>query len=189
MDKTNNIKIVKRADDTYDINWELNTWVTLAGLLVVSSLLSMDILADYIGWHTPSHLITEFLSVLCLIALMIYLLIMSLRARIAARVLESRASGAEEEALKWEEKYRELLKGLGHAIDQQFEQWGLTTAEKEIGLLILKGMSFKEMAELRSVSERTIRQQATLLYKKTATGNRSEFAAFFLEDLLLPFDE
>ncbi|MEY3046615.1 MAG: hypothetical protein RL242_3457, partial [Pseudomonadota bacterium] len=54
------------------------------------------------------------------------------------------------------------------------------------GLLLLKGLSFKEIAELRQTSERTVRQQAGEVYRKSGLGGRNELAAFFLEDLLLP---
>lgn len=71
-------------------------------------------------------------------------------------------------------------------IDRQFDIWGLSPAEKEIGLLMLKGLSFKEAAEIRNASERTVRQQAQDIYRKASVAGRNEFAAWFLEELLLP---
>lgn len=71
-------------------------------------------------------------------------------------------------------------------IDRQFDIWGLSPAEKEIGLLMLKGLSFKEAAEIRNTSERTVRQQAQDIYRKASVAGRNEFAAWFLEELLLP---
>ena len=81
---------------------------------------------------------------------------------------------------------RRSLEGLGNAIEAQFEQWSLSAAEKEVGLLILKGLSFKDIAAVRCTSERTVRQQAGSIYGKADLAGRAEFAAFFLEDLLLP---
>jgi DNA-binding NarL/FixJ family response regulator len=78
------------------------------------------------------------------------------------------------------------LRGLGEAIDRQFARWALTTAEREVGLLMLKGLSHKEVAAARSTTETTIRQQALAIYRKSGLRNRSELSAFFLEDLLLP---
>jgi DNA-binding NarL/FixJ family response regulator len=78
------------------------------------------------------------------------------------------------------------LRGLGEAIDRQFVRWHLTPAEREVGLLLLKGLSHKEAAAARSTSETTIRQQALAIYRKSGLRNRSELSAFFLEDLLLP---
>lgn len=63
---------------------------------------------------------------------------------------------------------------------------GLTQAESEIGLLILKGFSHQEIADIRSASERTVREQARALYRKAGLTGRASLSAFFLEDLLLP---
>jgi DNA-binding NarL/FixJ family response regulator len=62
----------------------------------------------------------------------------------------------------------------------------LTPAEAQVGVLLLKGLSHKEAAEVRNTSERTVREQARSLYRKADLAGRSELAAFFLEDLLLP---
>jgi DNA-binding NarL/FixJ family response regulator len=62
----------------------------------------------------------------------------------------------------------------------------LSPAEREVGLLLLKGLSHKDIAQVRSTTETTIRQQALALYRKSALRSRAELSAFFLEDLLLP---
>jgi len=46
------------------------------------------------------------------------------------------------------------------------------------------GDSVSEIASLREVKEKTVRQQATSIYAKSGTGSRAEFSASFLEDLL-----
>ena len=62
----------------------------------------------------------------------------------------------------------------------------LTIAEKEVTFLLLKGLGFKEIATVRNTSERTARAQSIAIYAKAGLSGRSELAAFFLEDLLLP---
>jgi len=79
-----------------------------------------------------------------------------------------------------------LLRGLGEQIDRQFGAWGLTAAEREVALLMLKGLRHKEIASMRATSERTVRQQALTIYKKAGLDGRTDLAAFFLEDLLQP---
>jgi putative tricarboxylic transport membrane protein len=79
-----------------------------------------------------------------------------------------------------------LLRGLSEQIDRQFAAWGLTAAEREVALLMLKGLRHKEIASLRATSERTVRQQALTIYKKAGLDGRTDLAAFFLEDLLQP---
>ena len=91
-----------------------------------------------------------------------------------------------EDAQQWNREARPVLQGLGEAIDRQFQRWGLTEAESEVALLQLKGLRHKEIAELRHTSERTVRQQALAVYRKSGLSGRSDLSAFFLEDLLLP---
>jgi DNA-binding CsgD family transcriptional regulator len=93
---------------------------------------------------------------------------------------------AREEGAAWRERVKDLLQGLGSAIDQQFDRWNLTPAEKDVALLLLKGFSHKEVAQLRSRGERTVRQQALAVYRKSKLSGRASLAAYFLEDLLLP---
>jgi DNA-binding CsgD family transcriptional regulator len=87
---------------------------------------------------------------------------------------------------RWRAEARPLLQGLGDAIDEQFKQWNLTEAEREVALLLLKGLSLKEIAQIRSTSERTIRAQARSLYGKAGLTGRAALSAFFLEDLMAP---
>jgi DNA-binding CsgD family transcriptional regulator len=92
------------------------------------------------------------------------------------------------EADRWRSEARDLMQGLGQALDQQFDRWCLTPAEKEVALLLLKGLSHKEIAQVRSVTGATARQQARAIYKKGGLSGRHDLAAFFLEDLMLPLD-
>jgi DNA-binding CsgD family transcriptional regulator len=92
------------------------------------------------------------------------------------------------EANRWRSEARDLMEGLGAALDHQFERWNLSPAEKEVALLLLKGLSHKDVAEVRSVTEATARQQARAVYKKGGLSGRHDLAAFFLEDLMLPIE-
>ena len=87
-----------------------------------------------------------------------------------------------EERDTWRHRAEKLLRGLGEEIDAQLRLWNLTPAD----LLLLKGYGHKETASLLDRSERTIRQHAVAVYRKSNLSGRAELAAFFLEDLLLP---
>jgi DNA-binding CsgD family transcriptional regulator len=106
--------------------------------------------------------------------------------RAEADDLAARLVQTEHEAQRWKQEAGGLLAGLGVAIDAQFDRWGFSPAERDIGLLLLKGLSHKEIAQIREVGEATVRQQAQRLYRKANIGSRNDLAAFFLEDLLLP---
>jgi DNA-binding CsgD family transcriptional regulator len=86
----------------------------------------------------------------------------------------------------WRSEAHALLERLGTALEHQFQRWGLTPAESEIALLVLKGLSYKEVANARGTTERTVRHQALAIYRKAGFAGRAELAAFFLQDLLLP---
>ena len=87
---------------------------------------------------------------------------------------------------RWRQEMEAHLRELGTAIKRQFEAWGLTPAEQDIGLLLLKGFSHKEIARFRRTSEATIRQQAGSIYGKSGLSGRAALSAYFLEELLLP---
>jgi DNA-binding CsgD family transcriptional regulator len=89
---------------------------------------------------------------------------------------------------RWRAEARSFLSGLGDAIETQFSRWNLTEAEREVALLLLKGLSHKEIAVVRSVSERTVREQARAIYSKAGLTGRTALSAFFLEDLLAPIE-
>jgi DNA-binding CsgD family transcriptional regulator len=107
--------------------------------------------------------------------------------RLAQMHRELEARGAERDA--WRARGQKLLRGLGEEIDRQLRDWGLTPVERETALLLLKGFGHKEIASLQDKSERTVRQHAVAVYRKSGLSGRAELSAFFLEDLLLPASE
>jgi DNA-binding NarL/FixJ family response regulator len=94
------------------------------------------------------------------------------------------AQGRERELSQRLEQTEELLSGLSEQIEKQFAQWALTAAEREVAMLLLKGLRLKEIASMRNTSERTVRQQALTIYRKAGLEGRTDLAAFFLETLL-----
>lgn len=85
---------------------------------------------------------------------------------------------------KTEAQTARLMGELSAIIHRQFDTWHLSDAEKEIALLLLKGLSLEEIAALRSRSEKTVRQQASAIYNKASVSGRHALSAYFFEDLL-----
>jgi len=81
-------------------------------------------------------------------------------------------------------RLREGKKEYQQVIKWQFAEWGLTPSEEEVALLILKGLSIKEVSSARSTKEKTARSQASSIYDKSNLGGRHELSAWFFEDLL-----
>lgn len=96
-----------------------------------------------------------------------------------AELLETRES-----YLEWKQKAQASSRELGRLIENEFMIWHLSESERDVALLLIKGFSMKEIAEVRQTHEKTVRQQATSIYKKSGLSGRQELAAFFLEDML-----
>lgn len=92
---------------------------------------------------------------------------------------QAKADGAQ-----WRTRAEDQLDQFRRAIGEQFEEWDATAAERDIGHLILRGLSHKEIARLRHTSEATVRQQAQSLYRKANLPNKGAFSAYFLDDVL-----
>jgi DNA-binding NarL/FixJ family response regulator len=152
----------------------------------IAVLMAIDLLEDASTGADWAHLLLEG-AVMLLAAAGVMALWRGLRtAEARAARLDTDLRAARVEAVHYKEEARHALAGLGEAIDSQFVRWELTPAEREVGLLLLKGLSHREVAHIRSTSEATVRQQALVIYRKSGLRNRSELSAFFLEDLLLP---
>ncbi|WP_220336965.1 MULTISPECIES: LuxR C-terminal-related transcriptional regulator [unclassified Wenzhouxiangella] len=155
----------------------------------IATLIGWDLLSDYNEGVEPLHVIVE-LTVLLLAATMFgYVLTRMIRGRRQLNQMHTRLDSVQAESRRWRERYQSTIRGLSEAIQEQFEAWQLSKAEAEIALLLLKGLSLKEIAAVRTTGERTVREQARAIYRKAGLTGRSELSAFFLEDLLLPDPE
>lgn len=160
--------------------------VLLSILLFISVTVTIDLLTDAREGAASWHLLTEgFVGLLALLGTF-YLLkdVFSLKRDL---IKERESSLAlRQEADEWRSRSKKYLEGLSNSIDEQLTAWSLTPAEKEVAFLLMKGMSLKEIAQLRTTTEKTARVQSMAIYSKAGLAGRSELAAFFLEDLLPP---
>ncbi|MEZ4465682.1 MAG: LuxR family transcriptional regulator [bacterium] len=157
----------------------------------IVTLVAADLVADVREGTTALHLALEAgTGLLALVGLAVVLRALVRTRRRAAELgraaaeLEARLAASTEEARRWRDETRDLAAGLGAAIARQLDAWALSGAEQEVALLLLKGLSHKEIAGLRGTSEATSRQQARAVYRKAGLTGRSDLASFFLEDLL-----
>ncbi|RIK99984.1 MAG: helix-turn-helix transcriptional regulator, partial [Proteobacteria bacterium] len=120
----------------------------------------------------------------------VFLVLRQMRAEQSERqALRSELEIARVEGGAWRKKVQNFINGVGAEIDKQFDAWALSEAEREIALLMIKGLSHNEIADLRGTSEATVRQQARTIYQKSKLPGKAAFSAFFLEDLLPPQKE
>ena len=88
------------------------------------------------------------------------------------------------EVLEERDKTARLSGELLAVMRGQFADWGLSPSESEVALLLIKGLSMKEISLARQVKEKTVRQQATSVYAKSGYAGRHELVAHFIEDLM-----
>ena len=148
----------------------------LAGLVLLQGLSAMffigDVLQDYYadGQLDNPHLLLELVAAVALIAGVIFLMI-------ELRKLLLRMS--------------DMQTGLdiahGHMagiVDDFFDEWTLTNAERDVAIMILKGFDNESIAKMRNTASGTVRAQATSIYAKSETDGRAQFISLFVEELM-----
>jgi len=83
-----------------------------------------------------------------------------------------------------EEKLRHCTTGFFQLIQEHFTRWGLTPAEHDVALFLVKGVSTREIADMRGTSEGTIKAQTNAIYRKAGVAGRSQLLSIFIEDLM-----
>lgn len=185
------------SSDQTNVRWEnedgghfvrLNERVVSALVLLVIAIFTFfDLIEDRMDGAPWTHVVGEAIVVIAAVILAGYLFRRSRAPLIEKnRALELQLVQARNDAIKWRKEASQYVEGLSAAIASQLRDWNLSEAESDIAMLLLKGLSHKEIATLRNTSERTVRQQATSVYQKSGLSGRSELSAFFLEDLLAP---
>jgi DNA-binding CsgD family transcriptional regulator len=69
-------------------------------------------------------------------------------------------------------------------MEENFADWGLTAAERDVALFMIKGLSTSEIAGLRNTSEGTVKAQTNAIYRKAGVSGRPQLLSLFIEDLL-----
>lgn len=155
-------------------------------LLVIFVIITFDIYTDSQEGASWGHLMTEGATALAAIAGIFYLVRGSYSLKHDLQNEIKKSSQLKSESEKWRIAANKYIEGLSEAIDRQLTDWQLSVSEKEVALLLLKGLSLKEIAKIRNTAEKTTRTQSIAIYSKTGLSGRSELAAFFLEDLFSP---
>jgi len=164
-------------------------WLLTALLGVIAAGGAVDLALDAPASPWSFHVLFELAMLVLTLGAVVYLWggWLDARRRLDRTHRELEARGAERDA--WRARAEKVLRGLGAEIDEQLQGWGLTPVERETALLLLKGFGHKEIAALQEKSERTVRQHAVAVYRKSGLSGRAELSGFFLEDLLLPSAE
>lgn len=166
------------------MNFRLNEIFFIVLLTVTAVMNISDFIGDYREQAAALHLLQEGFVVVASIGGIGYLLWEVAIRRREMEQLKKQLQHANSRLSESNEKLKGVNQQYREVIDQQLTDWSLTPSERDVGMLLLKGLSFEEIASVRETKEKTVRQQATAIYRKSGLNGRHEFAAWFFEDFL-----
>ena len=149
--------------------------IACAALFVSDILLTIvGVRAEPVSWQTR-----EFLEIGAALGLLL--------GGVLGAVALSRTKAKSDEA---HARLNELSGAFSDLMDSRFGDWQLTSAERDVALFAIKGMTTKEIADLRNTSEGTVKAQCNAIYRKAGVSNRYQLVSLFVEELIeLPLDE
>ena len=159
-----------------------SSFIFIFVLIVIAS--GLDLFTDLSHGATLAHIIKEAVIIMLSAMALVWILNGVRQQREEIELLKQEIKEAENLQNQPSEYVLNARRQVGEVIAKQFEEWALTSSEKEVGMLLLKGLSLKEIAAIRNTLEKTVRQQASAIYKKSGVPGRHAFAAWFIEDLL-----
>lgn len=157
-------------------------WIVVAFLVFVVAAGTADLILDRPTGLTP-HVAVELAIVVLAGSMAVWLALGWARAGTSLARARIDLARRQAERDEWRARAESALAGLGRAMEQQMQAWGLTPAEREVAFHLVRGHSHKLIARLTDRSERTVRQHAIAVYQKAGLAGRAELAAFFLRDI------
>lgn len=148
----------------------------LAGLILLQALCALFFIGDVIedfhagGQFNDPHLLLESVAAVALIGGVILLMI-------ELRGLLSRMYDMQTGLEIAHGQLAEIVAGF-------FDDWNLTNAERNVAIMILKGLDNNAIAQVRNTAPGTVRAQTTSIYAKSASDGRAQFISLFVEELL-----
>ncbi|MDG1752820.1 MAG: LuxR C-terminal-related transcriptional regulator [Thalassotalea sp.] len=152
------------------------------GIIMVLNFL--DVLTDVSLGVPVWHIVEESMIVLASAIGFVYLIGEITRRSKHINHLKGELVKSDHQLQNISEEMKNARTQYSEVIFQQFKEWKLTKSEQEVAMLLLKGLSFREISGVRDTKEKTVRQQASKIYEKANIDGRHEFAAWFLEDFL-----
>ncbi|MBB1294025.1 MAG: DNA-binding CsgD family transcriptional regulator [Pseudoalteromonas rhizosphaerae] len=144
----------------------------------------IDLSTDISSNIEPKHIWQEITLIALSLALFVYLVIDIHKRTINEKLNLAQLKVSKENIRLLNQQLEDSKVAFFNEIEGQFQKWGLTAAEKEIALFLVKGLSTSEIASIRNKSEKTISNQSSAIYKKADVTGRHELAALFFEMLL-----
>lgn len=83
-----------------------------------------------------------------------------------------------------EESVRLASGAFLEVLQERFDAWALTPAERDVALFAVKGLSTAEIAGLRNTSEGTVKAQTAAIYRKAGVSGRPQLLSLFIDELM-----
>lgn len=78
-----------------------------------------------------------------------------------------------------------MLRGNFDAVlRDKFKEWSLTAAERDVTLLIIRGLSVADIAAARNTAHGTIKAQSTSIFRKIGVGSKTELMSVIIDEFL-----
>lgn len=88
------------------------------------------------------------------------------------------------EAARSKETIQMLRGNFDAVLREKFDEWGLTAAERDVTLLIIRGLSGAEIAAARNTAQGTIKAQSTSIFRKIGVGSKTELMSAIIDEFL-----
>lgn len=150
--------------------------IVLAGVIVVQALTALfflsDVASDFLkdGRLEDFHMWLEALAAVALFGGVAFLMIELRRVMNRLALLDRSMRAARGE--------------MAEVIDNFFTEWRLTPSERDVALMVLKGIDNDEIARIRGTAPGTVRTQCTAIYGKAGVDGRAQLFSVFMEELL-----
>lgn len=103
---------------------------------------------------------------------------------LAIRILVRQLNWLQERNTQQSESLRFLRGEMDRYVHGKFDEWSLTSAERDIAMYMLKGLSIAEIAAARSTAEGTVKAQTSNIFRKTGVASRLELMSLFMDEFL-----
>jgi len=164
------------------VNYLDKTRLVIGFLVLLAVINLVDIYSDMLEGSSWTHILEETIMVFIFIGIIGYLYQHLKTSSLSLEHARAELNNIKNLYEQQSESMQQARKDYSKVIYQQFEQWKLTKSEQDVALLLLKGLSLKEVAAVREIKEKSVRQHASNIYSKANLTGRHELAAWFLDD-------
>lgn len=135
------------------------------------------LLASILGLPPLSWTLTEFIEIGAVLGLVL---------GIVLGAVALRRTQAQNERMH--EALRLASGAFAEIVEERFDDWALTPAERDVALFVIKGMSTAEIAALRQTSDGTVKAQTAAIYRKAGVSGRPQLLSLFIDELMAGAD-